>query len=287
MNTTRLLLCTDLDRTLIPNGPQPESALARQRFAAFCALPQVSLVYVSGRHRQLVEEAIASWQLPRPDHLITDVGTRIWQRVRQHDVEVHEWVRRLAGDWHGRTHADLQRLMQGIDGLVLQEHAKQATHKLSYYLPDTGLHQQVLAEMRQRLQRHDVDAHVICSIDERSAKGLIDVLPRSADKLQAILFLQRQLGYRDAEIVFAGDSGNDMAVLGSQLRAVLVGNASAEVRAAARAAVHAAGAQASLYLAGSKPLPGMNSNYCAGILEGVWHFVPAFRAFLDKDLDDD
>ena len=28
----RLLLCTDLDRTLIPNGPQPESPRARAAF---------------------------------------------------------------------------------------------------------------------------------------------------------------------------------------------------------------------------------------------------------------
>ena len=44
-----LLLCTDLDRTLIPNGPQPESAQAREHFARFAAHPQVTLAYVSGR----------------------------------------------------------------------------------------------------------------------------------------------------------------------------------------------------------------------------------------------
>ena len=33
----RLLLCTDLDRTLIPNGPQPESPGARAHFATLAA----------------------------------------------------------------------------------------------------------------------------------------------------------------------------------------------------------------------------------------------------------
>ena len=47
----RLLLCTDLDRTLIPNGPQPESPGARDRFAALAGSPHVVLAYVTGRHR--------------------------------------------------------------------------------------------------------------------------------------------------------------------------------------------------------------------------------------------
>lgn len=279
----RLLLCTDMDRTVIPNGPQNEHPQARARFSALCALPQVSLVYVSGRHLQLVEEAIATWQLPPPDHVITDVGTRIWQYARQRDVENHEWARYLDRDWHGRTHTDLQVALRPIEGLQLQEHAKQATHKLSYYLHEIAAHPRVLAEMHECLQQQGVEFNIIWSIDEHAGVGLIDVLPKSADKLQAIRFLQSQLGYADAEIVFAGDSGNDLAVLGSPVQAVLVGNATEEVRQAACEAVKTAGVEDSLYLAGSRPLPGLDSNYCAGILEGVWHFAPALRPFLEKD----
>ena len=56
--STRLLLCSDLDRTLLPNGQQPESPGARERFTRFVPRPEVNLVYVTGRHRQLVEQAI-------------------------------------------------------------------------------------------------------------------------------------------------------------------------------------------------------------------------------------
>ena len=55
----RLLICTDLDRTLLPNGVQPESPGARRRFAALASRPEVTLVYVTGRHRALVEQAIS------------------------------------------------------------------------------------------------------------------------------------------------------------------------------------------------------------------------------------
>jgi hypothetical protein len=50
----RLLLCTDLDRTLIPNGPQPESPGAREIFSCVVNDTRVVLAYVTGRQRQLV-----------------------------------------------------------------------------------------------------------------------------------------------------------------------------------------------------------------------------------------
>ena len=46
----RLLLCTDLDRTLIPNGTQPESPRARELFKRLVSHEEVTLVYVTGRH---------------------------------------------------------------------------------------------------------------------------------------------------------------------------------------------------------------------------------------------
>ncbi|MGB5475109.1 MAG: HAD family hydrolase, partial [Gammaproteobacteria bacterium] len=75
----RLLICTDLDRTLLPNGPQSESPQARERFAGLVANPQITLAYVSGRHRALVEQAIFNYRLPVPDFVVGDVGTTIYR----------------------------------------------------------------------------------------------------------------------------------------------------------------------------------------------------------------
>ena len=47
MSHSKLLLCTDLDRTLIPNGRQLEAPQARRRFTEFCESPEVTLVYVT------------------------------------------------------------------------------------------------------------------------------------------------------------------------------------------------------------------------------------------------
>ena len=43
MNRRPLLLCTDLDRTLIPNGREPESPEARPWFRRLAAEPEVAL----------------------------------------------------------------------------------------------------------------------------------------------------------------------------------------------------------------------------------------------------
>ena len=42
-----LLICTDLDRTLLPNGTAPESPSARGRFATVASHPEVALAYVT------------------------------------------------------------------------------------------------------------------------------------------------------------------------------------------------------------------------------------------------
>ena len=78
MSGGRYLLCTDLDRTLIPNGPAEESPRAAGFFARLAADPRVTLAYVSGRHRTLIEDAIATYDLPAPDYVIADVGTTHW-----------------------------------------------------------------------------------------------------------------------------------------------------------------------------------------------------------------
>jgi sucrose-6F-phosphate phosphohydrolase len=271
---TPLLLCTDLDRTLIPNGPQPESPTAKERFRRLVSRNDVTLAYVSGRHRALIEQAIAEFDLPQPDFAIADVGSTIYQIDSAGWRKLDEWDEQIAPDWRGMTHDDLQRLLNVSPALRLQEDVKQNRHKLSFYVPlETGA-QGLIEKMEVQLVHAGIKANLIWSIDEQAGIGLLDVLPASANKLHAIRFLMQQKGYAHDNTVFAGDSGNDLDVLMSDIRAVLVANADAEVKnLAARANKDA------LYLAHGGYL-GMNGNYSAGILEGVAHYRPDVDAWL-------
>jgi hypothetical protein len=106
------------------------------------------------------------------------------------------------------------------------------------------------------------------------------VLPLRANKLHAVEFLMHQCDFSYSDTVFAGDSGNDLAVLASAIPAVLVANASEDVRTAAQQQAAALGHSSKLYLAGGGLL-GMNGNYSAGVLEGVVHFIPRTEAWLE------
>ncbi len=76
---SNILLCCDLDRTILPNGPQEESPQARPLLRALATRPEVTLVYVSGRHKALLLDAIREYDTPQPDYAIGDVGTTIYE----------------------------------------------------------------------------------------------------------------------------------------------------------------------------------------------------------------
>lgn len=269
----RVLICTDLDRTLLPNGSQPESPAARPRFSALAAHPEVRTAYVTGRHRELVREAIEEFGVPVPDFLIGDVGTSIY-RVQNGDWSPwQEWGEHIGHSWSGQGAEVLAALLHGIDGLLIQEPAKQGPYKLSYYTPEDWDRGALLPQIEARLQDNGISANLIWSLDEHSGTGLLDVLPATASKDSAIEFLMQREGFAHADTVCSGDSGNDLAMLTGELQAVLVANATADVRADAAALVDAAGLGHLLYQA-QGDFHGMNGFYAAGILEGVAHYLP-------------
>jgi sucrose-6-phosphatase len=279
--TEQVLLCSDLDRTLLPNGQQAESPQARKLLRTLAARPEVTLAYVSGRHRGLLQQAIEEYDLPQPDYAIGDVGTTIYETGNGEWRPWQDWHEEIAADWHGRTHADLQQCLAGVGQLRLQEASKQNVLKLSYYTPADIVPDELLEQVRERLVAEGVRTSLIWSVDEMNDVGLLDVLPEHATKLHAVEFLMLRKHFAAAQTVFAGDSGNDLPVLTSGLQSVLVGNARDDVREQAQQSVQQAGHPGSLYLARGGLL-GMNGNYSAGVLEGLAHFLPHTRKWLEE-----
>ncbi|MDD2464899.1 MAG: HAD-IIB family hydrolase [Desulfobulbus sp.] len=276
----RLLLCTDMDRTLIPNGHQPEHPRARELFQQLCTLPQLSLVYVTGRDLHLTEQAIAEYQLPIPAYAITDVGTRIYEHNKGQWRELVSWQEQIAPDWAGKNHAQLKEALDDIQELTLQEVSKQNAFKVSFYLGLDADQERVMGRVGHCLAQLGVDASLIWSIDEPQQIGLLDVLPRNATKLHGIEFLAWYLGYHQDEILFAGDSGNDLMVMGSSIRSILVANADTATKEQALNLAQQNGVRESLYLAQSD-IPPLGGNYAAGVLQGMAFFAPEIVRALD------
>lgn len=281
MNDFELLLCTDMDRTIIPNGTQSEHKKARKRFAEFCTLPNVTLVYVTGRHLQLVKEAIKLYTLPTPDYIISDVGTKIYHNMENTWKEITRWDEEIAKSWGGKSQNDLKNILKNFNALKLQERSKQNTHKLSYYVSLHVYKDQLLAQIDQYLKEHSINASLVWSIDEPKGIGLLDILPKDATKLHAIEFLYAELGYSIEHVVFAGDSGNDLPVMASSINSILVANTASDIRESAKKMAQQNDHAQTLFLANGQHSD-MNGNYSAGVLEGIGHFIPQLRRQLTE-----
>lgn len=271
--TDKILICTDLDRTLIPNGHPPESPQARPLLRRLVTRDNIYLAYVSGRDKNLLEEAIKEWGLPTPDYAIGDVGTSVYKIDSGHWQQIDDWHEKIGHDWGKHTRSDIASLLTGIETLTLQEAHKQNNYKLSYYVPEDIDLSQLLKNIAHNLESAGIRYNAIWSIDELKQLGLLDILPQSANKLEAIRFLMQNQGFRREDTVFSGDSGNDLEVLCSDIQSTLVNNATDNIKDQAQQIAMDNGNKDQLYIAKGNFL-GMNGNYAAGILEGLAHYIP-------------
>lgn len=120
-----------------------------------------------------------------------------------------------------------------------------------------------------------------------SGQGLPDVLPRSATKREAVAYPGAWQKLDMNDVLFAGDGGNDVTALVAEHPGVLVANADSETRASVRKQAAATSVQLTVYLAdGALQVTGhesLNGNYAAGIIDGLLHFRPSWRACLRDD----
>lgn len=273
----QLLVCSDLDRTLIPNGPQEESYGSRGLFRDWVQRDEILVAYVSGRRLDLQLGAIEAYDLPVPDWIVADVGSRIFEFHDDCWVPVEPWDRLLREEWPPGIHDQVRRILKGEEGFSLQPREAQSEFKVSFH--SRPEYQSQVAKFEELLVKSGISASLVWSVDETTNTGLLDVLPSRASKLHAIRFLLGHSGMGPERVLFAGDSGNDIPVLVSEIPSVLVGNATDEVREAALEEACRFGHEDCLYLARGGFL-GMNGNYSAGLLEGWMHFYPNFAGDL-------
>jgi len=249
-----------MDRTLLPNGLQAPEGDALERFRRWAqARAGTHLAYVTGRHHALARSVMAEYRLPEPDWLVANVGTEIYPYQAREPLA--DWRERLQAGFHAqavRTWAQAH-----LPGARLQEAAKQSSLKVSFYTDgarDPGGEQD---RLQRGLAEAGLRARVVVSFDETEDLGLVDFLAPDSGKARALAFLREHLGLAADATLFAGDSGNDADALLSGVGGILVGNATAAVRAQLEAA-RGNRPEARLYLA-ERP-------YTAGVLEGMSHY---------------
>ncbi len=265
-----ILLATDLDRTLLPNGPQSDDNSLSKLFSALKEIPN-RLVYVTGRNLALVHDAQKKFDIPTPDYLIAEVGTSMFYKEAENLVPEQSWIAHL------RSHEqnwDSNRIINVIGtqhSITLQENWKQNQFKISYYLFDTVQKDSALSHIHKTLSDLGINANVLWSIDPlKNNIGLIDILPKTANKASALEFLRNKENLTKEDVVYCGDSGNDLQPLTQCYHSILVKNAPDDVKETVVKLVKEAGCVDTLYIATG--IPPQNGNYASGIIEGLIHF---------------
>lgn len=280
----------DMDRTVIPNGSQPESPDARPALRRLAERPEILIAYITGRRKDLIQAALEEFDLPQPDFAAGDVGSSVYQVKGSEWREMPEWQAMLEESWGGKDGDDIRSLWRPVDCVEFQEPEAQGRFKVSFYTPDKVDRDELFRQVRDQLGAMEVEANLIWSLDEADGKGLLDILPPNADKAHALMFLAKTLGLSGEHAVFAGDSGNDLPALLSGYPAILTRNAVDDVREEAVLRAAELGIQDKLYCAvGDVPrdegsrylrLPGLNGNYAAGVIEGLVHYFPHTRDWI-------
>tara|TARA_R110002073_G_scaffold133122_14_gene280271 strand:+ start:39840 stop:40694 length:855 start_codon:yes stop_codon:yes gene_type:complete len=280
------VLATDLDGTFIPLEDHDDNRRDLSEVQRFLSEHAMELLFVTGRHFASVQDAIAEHALPSPEWIICDVGTTIMRRVdtgAQVDNGAQVDTGSLPGESMQRVQAyhdnlaaivgpiattDLIKEFSGIAGTRVQEPEKQGPFKLSYYADASHL-ESIVDGFQQKLERISAPYSIIASVDPFNGDGLIDLLPRGVSKAYALRWWAEHMTLRPEAIVFAGDSGNDLAALTAGYRAIVVHNASDELKQNVSEAHRRANTADYVFLA--------NQKATSGVMEGLKHHVTKVR----------
>ena len=257
------LLASDLDGTLIPPAHVVGDGGVAELRQAVEGATGLGLAYVTGRSRALALDGIRQHRLPPPQLLVCDVGTSVFV-AGEHDWVPDPAYRALMLEALGGAEpGGAQGLLAELEGLELQEEHAQTEFKLSYYTPADARGEELAALARELLG--EVGRYnVVHSVDPVAGRGLLDVLPAGVAKDVAVRYLHDRSGVAEDALVYAGDSGNDLAAMLSGFNVVVVGNAASALKDTVRAQAEARGLAGRVHFA--------RASYAAGVLEGCRRF---------------
>ncbi|WP_047154372.1 HAD-IIB family hydrolase [Aneurinibacillus tyrosinisolvens] len=229
------LLATDLDGTLVGDADSLRRLLHYYEDEPY----DVTLIYSTGRHLQSALSLIEEEGLPAPHILITDVGTEIYEGISgQPD---RQWRAQITAQWFPER---LAAAAASCKGLIPQDIPSR--HRLSYTIQS----EEPVRELEKKLAELQIPHKLIVS----SGRD-VDILPPNTGKGEALRYVLQSRGWQSANILVAGDSGNDHEMIALGYPAVIVGNAQQE-----------------LYAMAEQPHIFRAVQYCAGGIHEAWEY---------------
>ena len=181
--------------------------------------------------------------VPSPDVIVSSVGSEIYYGPEHHPGK--GWATHIASKW---DREQIFRLLERLDFFQYQEAATQRPFKISYNM-DPGKDR--LATIHILLLENRCRYQLIYSHGQ-----YLDILPYRASKGKAIRYLSYKWDIPLANFLVCGDSGNDEEMLTGDIKGVVVGNYSPELKPLKT--------RRNVYFAES---------FCAGgVIEGLKHY---------------
>lgn len=263
LNSNRDILVSDLDGTLIPfpDVRQHEEDLARLR--QLRATHDFTLIFATGRSFHSVQNALKQHSLPVPDWIICNVGTSIYKKSGDSFSNLHAYCGKLDEICAGVDRKEVESALEPLKGLKLQPEENQSDFKISYWCEESELHRFV-DQVKEIRRRNSFPYTCLGSVDPFNKRGLVDILPAEVDKAYALSWLSESLDLTADRILYAGDSGNDLAALVRQYASVVVGNASEKLRTEVLKLLSEYNNEGTCYFA--------KSFATSGVLEGMKHY---------------
>ncbi|PTY08538.1 glycogen debranching protein [Opitutaceae bacterium EW11] len=210
------LFSSDLDGTLL--GNLEGSRRFKEAWEKLPADTRPTLIYNSGRLVDDMTQFVQREELPKPEFYIGGVGTQIFDThagvfLEEFNAHIGEgWVRDTVDSVTART-----------PGIRPQPPEFQHRFKSSWFLDNATIAQ--LQDLEARLAAAGLEVNVVYS-----SQRDLDVVPKRATKGGALTWLCERLGVPLAEVLVAGDTGNDSSMLRLPgIRGIVVDNAQPEL----------------------------------------------------------
>ncbi len=232
---------TDLDQNLLGDPASlaefAEVIRANRKRAAFGI--------ATGRRLDSALRLIKKFGIPRPDVLITSLGTEIHYAPELTRDQV--WAHHIDHLWH---RIEIKRILAEVPGLTLQPKQEQSVFKLSYDIDPAAMPD--VAEILGLLHRHEQAVNVFVSFGK-----YLDVVPARASKGFALRWFADQREVPLERVLAAGGSGADEGMMRGNTLAVVVANRHHEELSE---------------LGGSERIYYAQKPYASGILEAMDHY---------------
>ena len=239
------LILTDIDNTLTG-----DEAAMQEFFRLIAEAPlHVGFGIATGRRFEEVARMLQELDIPRPEVLITSVGTEIY--YGKNFTMDRSWQKHILFGWEPER---VRAVLDGREGFYLQPEHEQSAFKVSYQIDPAVAPK--LNRIKRLLREGVVRAKAVLSHNM-----FLDVIPTRAGSGVSVRHIAYKWNFPLEQILVAGDSGNDEGMLTVNALGVVVGNYSPELEKLRNLP--------RIYFAGGR--------HAAGILDGIRYYN-----FLDR-----